>query len=270
MYWTRSSLNELIHTLNSCLCVGLDTDINKLPIGIQKSAEGILHFNKEIIDYTFNYTVAYKINAAFYEVLGGKGWDIMAETIEYVRKRNRFAILDAKRGDIGNTGDMYAKSAFVHLHADAVTVAPYMGKDSVMPFLNYNKNWTVLLGLTSNPGADDFQLKRMADGAFLYEEVIRKAMTWADSDQLMFVTGATRPEDLKKIRQIAPDYFLLIPGVGAQGGELDSVMQASITKQGDILINASRSIIYASSKNDFAIAAETEAHRMQVEMAKFI
>ncbi len=270
MNWTRSSLNDLIHTLKSCLCVGLDTDLNKLPPGIQRSPEGILHFNKAIIDYTLNYAIAYKINAAFYEVLGGNGWDIMAETIEYIRLAQRFAILDAKRGDIGNTGDMYAKSAFVHLKADAVTVAPYMGRDSVMPFLNYKRNWTILLGLTSNPGADDFQLKKMADGTHLYEEVIRKSKTWADPDQLMFVTGATRPEDLVKIRQIAPDYFLLIPGIGAQGGDLDRVMQASLTTQGDILINASRSIIYASPDTNFAQAAGAEAHRMQVEMARFI
>lgn len=270
MLWTRSSINELIHSLRSCLCVGLDTDINKLPEGIQKSPDGILTFNKAIVDYTFQYAVAYKINAAFYEVLGGKGWDIMSETIEYIRMRNRFAILDAKRGDIGNTGDMYAKAAFEYLRADAVTVAPYMGKDSVMPFLNYKKNWTILLGLTSNPGADDFQMKKLTDDSHLFEEVIQKAITWGDPDHLMFVTGATRTDYLKKIRTIAPDYFLLIPGVGAQGGELNKVLESSLTKNGDILINASRSIIYASSKADFAKAAEAESHRMQAEMAKFI
>lgn len=270
MHWTRASLNELIHSLKSCLCVGLDTDINKLPSGIQKTTDGILTFNQAIIDYTSRYAMAYKINSAFYEVLGSNGWDVMAKTIEYIRKKNRFAILDAKRGDIGNTGEMYAKTAFELVQADAVTVAPYMGKDSVMPFLKHKKNWTILLGLTSNPGADDFQLKKLKDDTYLYQEVIRKAMTWADSDQLMFVTGATRPDDLKKIRTIAPNYFLLIPGVGAQGGELDTVMQASRTEHGDILINASRSIIYASSGDDFAKAAEAEARRMQAEMAKFI
>lgn len=268
--WNRQSLNSLIKKLKSCLCVGLDTDPVKLPSHIEKSPEGILNFNKQIIDYTYSYAVAYKINSAFYEILGAEGWDVMNETIAHIKAQNRFAILDAKRGDIGNTAEMYASSAFDHLQADAVTVAPYMGKDSVTPFLKHPNKWTILLALTSNTGADDFQLKKLENGLYLYEQVLKTASGWGTNDQLMFVTGATRPDYIKAIRTIIPDYFLLVPGIGAQGGDLQEVMKAGYTADGDILINASRSIIYASSNLDFDIAAGDESRRIRAEMAKFI
>ncbi|MEP7267304.1 MAG: orotidine-5'-phosphate decarboxylase [Saprospiraceae bacterium] len=268
--WDKSSLNKAIHTLESCLCVGLDADLLKMPYFVEKSPAGMLFFNKEIIDHTFPYAVSYKLNAAFYEVLGCEGWKVMAETISYIKSKHRFVILDAKRGDIGNTADKYAHSAFEILEADGVTVAPYMGKDSVTPFLSHKNKWAILLALTSNPGANDFQLQKLANGKFLYEEVIHQAIQWGNPDQLMFVTGATRPDYLVSIRKLIPDYFLLIPGIGAQGGDLTSVMKAALTIEGDILINASRSIIYASSDADFGLASAEAAKLIQVEMAQFI
>lgn len=268
--WDRARLNAAIHSLRSCLCVGLDTDFTRLPPHLKEDKDGILVFNKSIIDHTLPYTVAYKINAAFYECLGQAGWNIMEQTIEYVRSKDRFAILDAKRGDIGNTGEMYARAAFDVLKADGVTVSPYMGKDSIDPFLKYHGHWTILLGLTSNAGAEDFQLKKMSSGHYLFEEVITSAKLWASQEQLMFVVGATQSEYLIRIRQIVPDYFLLIPGIGAQGGDLDDVIRCAFTSEGDILINSSRNIIYASAGEDYAYAAGLEAEKVQKKMAKFI
>lgn len=267
--WDRAALNAAIRSLRSCLCVGLDTDQSRLPLHLKDDQEGMLIFNKSIVDHTLPFTVAYKVNAAFYECLGQAGWKVMEQTIEYICSKGKFLILDAKRGDIGNTGEMYARAAFDVLHADGVTVSPYMGKDSIDPFLKYKNHWTILLGLTSNSGSEDFQLKKMATGRYLFEEVVTTARTWAGPDQLMFVAGATQADFLIRIRQLVPDYFLLIPGIGAQGGDLDEVMRNTCTKEGDILINSSRNIIYASSGEDFAFAAGLEAEKVQKKMAKY-
>lgn len=268
--WSRASLNKSIQSAHSCLCVGLDTDRAKIPSSFQSDINGIFKFNKAIIDVTLPYVVCYKINAAFYEVYGPSGWSMMEDTIEYIRSKNKFIILDAKRGDIGNTGKMYASACFDALKADAMTVSPYMGKDSVDPFLGFKDKWTILLVLTSNEGAQDFQLQKMATGQFLFEKVLQTASEWADHNQLMFVIGATNAEYLQLVRNIVPDYFLLIPGIGAQGGDLRATIKSAKTKDGDILINASRSILYASDGTDFALAAEKEARDIQKIMAEFI
>lgn len=265
--WDRKSLNQAINSLRSCLCVGLDTDAGKIPVSFPGGPSVIFRFNKSIVDATCDLAVAYKINSAFYEVLGQEGWEAMKQTIAYVKSKNRFAILDAKRGDIGNTGELYARACFETLNADAATVSPYMGKDSVVPFLNYTGRWTVLLALTSNPGGLDFQTKRLDSGNLLFEEVILKSKQWADADQLMYVVGATKMDYIDKIRAIVPNYFLLIPGVGAQGGDLDQIMDQALTGQGDILVNVSRNILYASPDADYLDAARQEAVRLKEKMA---
>jgi orotidine-5'-phosphate decarboxylase len=259
----RKTLVNHIRNRKSCLCVGLDTDPSKLPADLD-----VLSFNKAIIDATREFCVAYKPNLAFYEVLGPKGWDILAETIEYIGKEH-FTIADAKRGDIGNTSGYYAKTFFETYGFDSVTVAPYMGKDSVEPFLNHSNKWAIVLALTSNAGAFDFETLN-ADGKPVYRHVLEKTSTWGTPENTMFVVGATRAELLAEVRRVVPDHFLLVPGVGAQGGSLEDVMRFGMNDEVGLLINASRSILYASSGGDFDEAAAKEASSMQQAMAAFI
>jgi orotidine-5'-phosphate decarboxylase len=225
-----ASIVRNIYSKKSFLCVGLDTDIDKIPAHLLDDPNPILAFNKAIIDATKPYCVAYKPNFAFYEVLGSKGWDILKETVDYIGP-NHLTIADAKRGDIGNTASRYAKAIFEELNFDAITVAPYMGRDSIDPFLEYQDKWTIVLGLTSNPGHSNFQLQTLSSGIQLYEEVIRQISEYASPNQLMFVVGATRKEYLKNIRNLAPDHFWLVPGVGAQGGSLDEVCLAGMNHE---------------------------------------
>lgn len=256
---TRNELVQLIRQRNSFLCVGLDTDPAKLPAGVDA-----LSFNKAIVDATREYCVSYKPNLAFYEAMGEKGWNIFLETVEYIGKTH-FIIADAKRGDIGNTASQYAR-AFFNSGSDAVTIAPYMGRDSVEPFMQYPGKWAIVLALTSNPGADDFQLKPLADGRPLYQHVLESVSGYGSEENLMFVAGATRPEMLAEIRRIIPNHFLLVPGVGAQGGSLTEVAKYGMNADCGLLVNASRNIIYASSGSDFASAAANAARSMQQEM----
>ena len=280
---TRTQLTEQIFSKRSYLCVGLDTDITKIPRHLQSHPDPVLEFNKQIIDATKDLCVAYKINTAFYEAVGVKGWETMEKTVNYIPSTH-FKIADAKRGDIGNTSYQYAKAFFETLHFDAITVAPYMGEDSVKPFLEYENKWTILLGLTSNPGAADFELKKVLtqiddleegihirknETSFLYETVLETAAEWG-TDNLMFVVGATRAEELINIRQIVPDNFLLIPGVGAQGGSLEEVSRYGMTKDCGLLVNASRAIIYAGEKENFAQEARAVAVQYQKEMECFL
>jgi orotidine-5'-phosphate decarboxylase len=252
-----------IKSKKSYLCVGLDTDITKLPEGISKDTEGILQFNKEIINATKDFAVSYKINTAFYEQLGSKGWNIIEKTREMIPS-NTLSIADAKRGDIGNTSTMYAKAFFETMDFDALTVAPYMGYDSVEPFLKFNNKITIVLGLTSNKGSADFQTNPICDPP-LYKTVLERISKWGTPENLMFVIGATKAEALVKIRQIVPDHFLLIPGVGAQGGSASEVCKNGKNALGGLLINSSRGIIYASSGRDFAEAARAEAQKLALE-----
>ncbi len=265
----RQELIQQIHFKQSYLCVGLDTDINKIPPHLLNEENPILAFNKAIIDATKDYTVAYKINTAFYEAMGIKGWEIMDATLKYIPKEC-FTIADAKRGDIGNTSEQYAKTFFETYPYDSVTVAPYMGKDSVSPFLQFEGKWTIVLGLTSNEGGKDFQTLPLTDGGQLYEKVMKTVASWGSPENLMFVTGATRAESLAHIRTIIPDHFLLIPGVGAQGGDVASVSRNAINKDVGILINVSRGVIYASNETDFAEAAGKAAQQYQEEMKAFL
>ena len=266
---TRQELIAQIQKKKSYLCVGLDTSIDKIPAHLLQEENPVLAFNKAIIDATKDYTVAYKINTAFYEAQGLKGWQIMEETLKYI-PQECFTIADAKRGDIGNTSEQYAKTFFETYPYDSVTVAPYMGKDSVSPFLKFNNKWTIVLGLTSNEGGKDFQFSELTSGEHLYEKVLRTVASWGTPENLMFVTGATRTEQLAHIRTIVPDHFLLIPGVGAQGGDVPSVSKAALNKDCGILINVSRGVIYASNQEDFAEAAKAAAHQYQQEMAQFL
>ena len=243
--------------------MGLDTDISKLPEGISKDTEGILQFNKEIINATKDFAVSYKINTAFYEQLGSKGWNIIEKTREMIPS-NTLSIADAKRGDIGNTSTMYAKAFFETMDFDALTVAPYMGYDSVEPFLKFNNKITIVLGLTSNKGSADFQTNPICDPP-LYKTVLERISKWGTPENLMFVIGATKAEALVEIRQIVPDHFLLIPGVGAQGGSASEVCKNGKNALGGLLINSSRGIIYASSGRDFAEAARAEAQKLALE-----
>ncbi len=264
---TRQQLFDKIKEKESFLCVGLDPDLNKLPKHLLNSEDPIFEFNKAIIDATAAYTVAYKPNIAFYEAHGSKGWASLEKTMEYMPK-DVFTIADGKRADIGNTSNMYAKAFFEHLDFDAVTVAPYMGQDSIEPFLQYDRKWVILLAATSNGGSFDFQ-ELMVDGNSekLYERVIRKSQHWGNPNNLMYVMGATRVESLINIRVMVPENFLLIPGVGAQGGDLSVVCKYGMNKQCGLLVNSSRSIIYASNGRDFAEAAGREAKKLQQEMA---
>lgn len=265
----RNELVAQIKKKKSVLCVGLDTDASKLPLHLQNDSNGILLFNKAIIDATKEYTVAYKINTAFYEAMGIKGWEIMQATLAYIPK-DIFTIADAKRGDIGNTATQYAKTFFETYPYDSVTVAPYMGADSVQPFLAFENKWAIVLGLTSNPGSQDFQMLSLADQSFLYERVLKTVSSWGTSENTMFVIGATRADQLQNVRNILPHHFLLIPGVGAQGGDVATVCEHALTDDGGILINVSRGIIYASSQEDFASKAQEAAKMYQEEMQQFI
>jgi orotidine-5'-phosphate decarboxylase len=264
--------NELIAEIfdkKSFLCVGLDSEMAKLPAHLPKTPDGILAFNKAIVDATHHLCVAYKPNLAFYEAMGPRGMEVFYETVQYIGK-GHLVIADAKRGDIGNTGRMYAEAFFNAYHCDAVTVAPYMGEDSVTPFLGFEGKWAIVLALTSNPGSADFQQIKNEQGIPLFEQTIQKVDSWGTPDNLMYVVGATHPEMFARIRELVPDHFLLVPGVGAQGGDLASVCQYGLTKECGLLINASRSIIYADNGPDFAAAARREAQKMQAEMAGYL
>lgn len=264
----RQQLIEQIRRRKSYLCVGLDTDITKIPQHLLKETDPVFAFNKAIIDATRNYCVAYKINTAFYEALGLKGWEAMEKTVKYIGE-SHFTIADAKRGDIGNTSDQYAKAFFESLPFDSVTVAPYMGEDSVKPFLQYAGKWAIVLGLTSNKGAADFELKKAGDG-LLYEQVLKTVSSWGNPGNLMFVVGATQADEFINIRKLTPDHFYLVPGVGAQGGSLKEISEKAMNKDVGILVNASRAVIYASSGEDFAEAAQKIAKEYQQEMASYL
>ncbi|WP_299247612.1 orotidine-5'-phosphate decarboxylase [uncultured Cytophaga sp.] len=266
----KAELVAQIKNKKSYLCVGLDTDPTKIPSHLLKEKDPIFEFNKYIIDATIDYTVAYKPNLAFYESLGKAGWESLEKTLEWIPK-DVFTIADAKRGDIGNTATMYAKAFFEQLSFDSVTVAPYMGEDSVTPFLAFKDKWAIVLGLTSNAGSKDFQQLTLKDsGEPLYKEVLKKCATWGSSENLMFVVGATKASYFKEIRSIVPDHFLLVPGVGAQGGNLQEVSEFGLNASCGLLVNSSRNILYARSDDQFAGAAKAEAKKMQQEMKSYL
>lgn len=266
----RKQLIEQIFTKKSFLCVGLDTDLNKIPKFLLNEEDSIFSFNKAIIDATAPYCVAYKPNLAFYECYGLKGMEAFEKTITYLKEKypNHFIIADAKRGDIGNTSKMYAQTFFKEYNVDALTIAPYMGEDSVKPFLEYEGKWVILLALTSNKGSHDFQLFEDKDGVRLFERVLSKAQEWGTTENLMFVVGATQGSLFADIRKLAPDSFLLVPGVGAQGGSLQEVCKYGMNKDCGLLVNSSRGIIYASSEANFAEFAGEKAKELQQEMEK--
>ncbi len=264
---TTQQLISEINRKKSFLCIGLDVDLDKVPVHLLDSEDPIFEFNKAIIDATHHLAVAYKPNTAFYEAYGLKGWKSLEKTIAYINKNhpNIFTIADAKRGDIGNTSARYAKAFFEDLNFDSITVAPYMGKDSVEPFLSFNGKHTILLALTSNDGAYDFQT-RMIDGTEVYKEVLKTSITWKNAHNLMYVVGATKAEYLAEIRKFVPNSFLLVPGVGAQGGSLPEVCRFGMNKDVGLLVNSSRGIIYASREEDFAEAAADAAKTLQQQM----
>ena len=266
----RKQLIEQIFTKKSFLCVGLDTDLNKIPKFLLNEEDPIFSFNKAIIDRTAPYCVAYKPNLAFYECYGLKGMEAFEKTITYLKEKypNHFIIADAKRGDIGNTSKMYAQTFFKEYNVDALTIAPYMGEDSVKPFLEYEGKWVILLALTSNKGSHDFQLFEDKDGVRLFERVLSKAQEWGTTENLMFVVGATQGSLFADIRKLAPDSFLLVPGVGTQGGSLQEVCKYGMNKDCGLLVNSSRGIIYASSEANFAEIAGKKAKELQQEMEK--
>lgn len=286
---TRKQLIEQIKQKRSFLCVGLDTDITKIPGHLQAHPDAVFEFNRQIIDATKDLCVSYKLNTAFYEAMGLKGWEAMQRTVNYIPNEH-FIIADAKRGDIGNTSSQYARAFFETLNFDAITVAPYMGEDSVKPFLEFENKWAIVLGLTSNPGSKDFeQLKVVGqatnngdeatnnynkagntEAGYLYESVLEKVSAWGNPGNLMFVVGATKASDLAGIRKIIPDHFLLVPGVGFQGGSLKEVSQYGMNADCGLLVNASRAIIYASEKEDFAAEARAIAQQYQAEMAGYL
>ena len=265
----KKQLFDNIKRKKSFLCVGLDTDIKKIPEHLLNEEDPILAFNKAIIDATAPYCVAYKPNLAFYEAFGVKGIIAFEKTVKYIRENypDQFIIADAKRGDIGNTSAMYARTFFEEYNLDAVTVAPYMGEDSVTPFLGYDNKWVILLALTSNKGSHDFQLTESTDGEKLFQKVLRKSQEWADSEKMMYVVGATQGQAFEEIRKIVPDHFLLVPGIGAQGGSLAEVCKYGMTKECGLLVNSSRAIIYADKSENFAQAAAQAAKAVQQEMA---
>lgn len=265
----RQQLINEIFTKKTFLCVGLDTDINKIPAHLKNEEDPIFAFNKAIIDATAPYCVAYKPNLAFYECYGLKGMLAFEKTIQYIKENhpNHFIIADAKRGDIGNTSKMYAQTFFEEYNLDSVTVAPYMGEDSVKPFLEYAGKWVILLALTSNKGSHDFQLTEDKQGERLFEKVLKKSQEWGTTENLMYVVGATQGKMFEDIRRMAPEHFLLVPGVGAQGGSLQEVCKYGMTKDCGLLVNSSRGIIYASADTDFAEVAAVKAKELQEEMA---
>lgn len=266
----RTELVAQIRHKKSYLCVGLDTDITKIPAHLQSHPDAVFEFNKAIIDATLDHCVSYKINTAFYESQGLKGWETMQKTLHHIPKTH-FTIADAKRGDIGNTSAQYAKTFFEVLPFDAVTVAPYMGEDSVRPFLEYENKWTIVLGLTSNAGSHDFQQLQLAGTEKkLFETVLQKTATWGTPGNLMFVVGATRASDLAHIRSIIPDHFLLVPGVGAQGGSLEDVSRYGLNSEAGLLVNASRAVIFAGGGEDFATQAKQVARQYQEEMGRYL
>jgi len=264
----RSEIIQQIRQKKSYLCIGLDTDIEKIPSHLLADADPVFAFNKAIIDATHEYCVSYKINTAFYESRGTKGWESLEKTVEYI-PGNIFKIADAKRGDIGNTSSQYAKAFFETLNFDAVTVAPYMGADSVKPFLAYKDKWTILLALTSNTGSSDFELLQTGD-EYLYEKVIKTSMQWGTPGNLMFVIGATQSDWFTKIRTISPEHFYLVPGVGTQGGSLHEISTQAINKDIGLLVNVSRAIIYASRGEDFAEQSAMAARAYQQEMSTYL
>jgi orotidine-5'-phosphate decarboxylase len=265
---TRQFIVDQVKQKGSYLCVGLDTDPAKIPAHIRSNPDAITIFNKAIIDATKDHCVAYKVNTAFYEAMGLKGWQAMEETLHHIPSTH-FKIADAKRGDIGNTSSQYAKAFFETLPFDAITVAPYMGEDSVRPFLEYENKFTIVLGLTSNAGAKDFELQQTG-GQLLYEKVLATVSKWGNPDNLMFVVGATQATELANIRKIVPGNFLLVPGVGAQGGSLEEVSRYGMNKDCGLLVNASRAVIYASDKEDFAEEAESMARQYHAEMSQYL
>lgn len=258
-------IQKAIQAKKSFLCVGLDSDVNKLPASLPKNATGMLAFNKAIIEATLPFAIAYKINTAFYEALGAEGWQVMEKTLEFLPK-DVFKIADAKRGDIGNTSKLYAKAFFETLTFDALTIAPYMGEDSVKPFLEYENKWVILLALTSNIGNQDFEMLKLSNGRYLYEEVLLKSQEWANHEKMMYVVGATQSEKFQEIRKLAPRHFLLVPGVGTQGGNLERVIEYGKNEAGGLLINISRDILFASQANDFAEKAYQKAEFWQKQM----
>ena len=268
----RDQLVENIRRKGSFLCVGLDSDINKLPAHLLTADDSVFEFNKAIIDATAPYCVAYKPNLAFYEATGAQGWITLEKTINYIKENypDQFIIADAKRGDIGNTSKLYARSFFEHLDVDSVTVAPYMGEDSVTPFLGYDGKWVILLALTSNKGSRDFQFIEDKEGKRLFEHVIETSSKWATPEEMMYVVGATQGEMFKDIRKVAPESFLLVPGVGAQGGSLSEVARYGMIKDCGLLVNSSRGIIFASSGEDFAETAAKEAAKLRDEMTTLL
>lgn len=273
----RQQLVDQIWKKKSYLCVGLDTDIAKIPKHLLNETDPVFAFNKAIIDATKEFCVSYKINTAFYEALGVKGWEALEKTVHYIGS-DHFKIADAKRGDIGNTSDQYAKAFFEAMPFDSVTVAPYMGEDSIKPFLKYEGKWAIVLGLTSNKGANDFELQKMISEngneqlrpEMLYERVLKTVAGWGSKENLMFVVGATQAEEFVNIRKLTPDHFYLVPGVGAQGGSLKEISEKAMIKDCGILVNVSRAIIYASEKEDFAKEAAAIAQQYQLEMAGYL
>lgn len=265
----RTELINQIKTKQSYLCIGLDTDVNKIPAHLQSHPDAVLQFNEAIVNATKDYCIAYKINTAFYEVLGAKGWKILEETLAHIPSTH-FTIADAKRGDIDNTSAQYARTFFETYKFDAVTTAPYMGEDSIRPFLDYKDKFTIVLGLTSNKGANDFECLKTSDNKYFYEAIISKISTWSTPENLMFVVGATQAKQLQSIRKIVPENFLLIPGIGAQGGNLEEVSKYGMNKNCGLLVNVGRSVIYASGKEDFAEAAANIAKRYQEEMQHYL
>jgi orotidine-5'-phosphate decarboxylase len=266
----RLQLFEEIKRKGSYLCVGLDTDLTKIPAHLLAEKDPVFEFNKQIIDATHEFCIAYKPNLAFYEALGLKGWESLQKTLDYIPKP-LFTIADAKRGDIGNTSALYASAFFEQFSFDAITVAPYMGEDSIKPFLKFNDKWTIVLAHTSNPGAADFQLiESKISGRKLYEDVLLQTQKWGSPDRMMFVVGATQTDKIQNIRSLAPDYFFLVPGVGAQGGDLEQVSKFGMNRECGLIVNSARAILYASNGKDFAKAAMQEARKVKEEMAQYL
>ncbi len=265
----RQELIQQIKEKKSFLCVGLDTDLTKIPKHLLETEDPIFEFNKAIIDATKDFCVAYKPNIAFYECYGPKGWESLKKTLDYIPK-NIFTIADAKRGDIGNTSTYYAKTFFDYLNCDSVTIAAYMGEDSVKPFLEFENKWAIVLALTSNEGANDFQFLKDSEGNEFYKNVLKKVSSWGTPNNTMFVVGATRAEGIGEVRKLVPQHFFLVPGVGAQGGSLTDVSNFGWNKDCGLLVNSSRGIIYASSENDFADKARFEAQKIQQEMEEIL